>query len=219
MKKLTLVFLTLVLLGTESFAQAENYQNVRFDFGFSFPIPMSSRLSGGFGFTLEPKFQVTDKLTIGGRVGFYFMSGNGLGYIDAYDFDETNLELSVGGAVNASALGEYFLTEGRARPFVGMGLGYYVGGAASVSAVTIGGPEADVSADAYASPGISPTLGFHFGVLKLTVSYHLIFSGTDINVTVKGAGPSGVDEIYSQKESNDFIEFKLMLGIGGRPKN
>ena len=220
MKKLALLILPLLLITTDSYGQAENYQNVRFDFGFSTVMPMSSRLSGGFGLTLEPKYQMSDKHTIGLRTGFYFMSGNGLDYIDAYDFETTTGSISVGGAINMSVFNEYFLTEGRARPFVGVGLGYYGGGSASVGATVVGGAEADVSANAFASMGVSPTVGFHYGILKITASYHFLFSGTEVNISVEEAGPTGVTSVTSiQNESNNFLEFKLMLGIGGRPKN
>lgn len=220
MKKLTiLIFLSLFLI-LEGYSQAENYRFVRFDFGFSYVKPMSTRVSNGFGFTLEPKFQVSDKHTIGVRTGFYFMSGNSLNYIDAYDFETTPTSLSVGGAFNFSFFNEYFLTEGLGRPFVGMGFGFYGGGSASVTSATIvGGGTADVGADGYASLGLSPTVGFHFGVLKLTASYHYLFAETEVNVDVRDAGPSGVSSVsIIQNERNDFIEFKLMLGFGGGRK-
>ena len=216
----TTIFLTIIFV-TQSYGQAENYRLIRFDFGFSYVVPMSSRLSSGFGLTLEPKFQISDKHTIGVRTGFYFMSGNSLDYIDAYDFATTSTELSVGGAVNFSIFNEYFLTEGRGRPFVGIGLGFYGGGSAAVTSATIvGGGTANVGADGYAGMGLSPALGFHFGKLKLTASYHYIFSETEVNVDVKQAGPSGVSSVsIIQNERNDFIELKLMLGIGGGRKN
>ena len=220
MKKLTILSLLLLFFTANAFSQAENYRFVRFDFGFSYVKPMSSRLSNGFGFTLEPKFQVSDKHTIGARTGFYFMTSNSLNYIDAYDFETTPTELSVGGAFNFSFFNEYFLTEGQGRPFVGMGLGFYGGGSASVvSATIVGGGTADVGADGYASLGLSPTVGFHFGFLKLTASYHYLFAETEVNVDVRGAGPSGVSSVsIIQNERNDFIEFKLMLGFGGGRK-
>ena len=221
MKKLFILFFFITCFTFNSFSQAENYRLFRFDFGFSYVMPMSNRLSSGYGFTLEPKFQITDKHTFGIRTGVYFMTSNSLDFIDAYDFETTSAELSVGGAVNFSAFNEYFLTDGRARPFVGLGFGFYAGGSASVvSATVVGGETADVGADAYASMGLSPTVGLHFGVLKLTASYHFIFSGTQVNVTVEEAGPTGVTSVSSvQDESNDFLEFKLMLGIGGGRKN
>jgi hypothetical protein len=221
MKKYILLVLLIPCLMSDALSQSDNYRLVRFDFGFSYVAPMSSRLSSGFGFTLEPKFQVTDKHTIGLRTGFYFMTSNSLDYIDAYDFETVPTELSVGGAVNFSVYNEYFLTEGRGRPFVGVGFGFYGGGSASVTSATIvGGGTADVGADAFASMGLSPTAGFHFGVLKLTASYHYIFGGTEVNVDVREAGPSGVSSVsLIQKERNDFIELKLMLGIGGGRKD
>lgn len=221
MKKLFLIPLILLFFSSSSFGEEREYRLIRFDFGFSYAKPLSSRVSNGFGFTLEPKFQVTNKHTVGLRTGFYFMTGNSLNFIDDYDFATTSAELNVGGSFNLSFFNEYFLTEGMGRPFVGLGLGLYIGGSTSVaSATVVGGGTADVGADGYVSMGLSPTAGFHFGKLKLTASYHLIFNGTNVNVDVKGAGPSGVDSVsIIQKERNDFIEFKLMLGIGGGRKN
>ena len=75
-------------------------------------------------------------------------------------------------------------------------------------------------ASAFVGMGVSPTVGFHIGVLKLSASYNYIFNSTDVNVKEEIVSGNVVEEInLIQQESNNFITLKLMLGIGGGRKD
>ena len=107
------------------------------------------------------------------------------------------------------------------RPFIGTGLGFYAGGSASesVGSSTVGG-SISAEANAFDGLGISPTIGLHYGVLKLSTSYHLIFNSTDVTVKEEFNNSKTTETISTvQKESNNFIVLKLSLGIGGGRKN
>lgn len=218
MKKLLLPLLLLVCI-SDAFSQAENYRLVRFDFGFGYIMPSSNRFANGFGFSPELKFQLTDKHTIGGRMEIFVMVGD-----NAYVLQGTQLssqaELKTGAIVGFSMLNEYFLTDTKLRPFVGAGLGFYAGGSASESVdVTVNGGSLSAQASAFTGVGFSPTVGFHLGVLKMSFSYYLIMSQTDVNVKEEIVNGNLVEEInLVQEESNNFIVLKLMLGIGGGRK-
>ena len=129
MKKL-LFILILISFSLNGFSQAENYRLVRFDFGFSYIMPSSNRFANGYGFSPELKFQVTDKHTIGGKMEIYIMVGDN-GYVLQGTQLSSQAELKTGAIVGFSLLNEYFLTEGKLRPFVGAGLGWRFGFRAS----------------------------------------------------------------------------------------
>lgn len=219
MKKL-LFLLILISIAFEVVSQAENYRLVRFDFGFSYIMPSSNRFANGYGFSPELKFQVTDKHTIGGKMEIYVMVGD-----NTYVLQGTQLssqaELKTGAIIGFSLFNEYFLTEGKLRPFVGTGLGYYAGGSASESVdVNVAGGSLSAKTSAFVGMGISPTVGFHIGVLKLSASYYYIFNSTDVNIKEEIVNGNLVEEInLIQQESNNFITLKLMIGIGGGRKD
>lgn len=129
-------------------------------------------------------------------------------------------ELKTGAIVGFSLMNEYFLTDTKLRPFVGTGFGFYAGGSASESVnVNVAGGSISAEASAFAGMGLSPTAGFHIGPLKMSLSYYLIFSSTDVNVKEEIVSGNLVEEInLVQEESNNFIVLKLMLGIGGGRK-
>lgn len=219
MKKIALIF-TFGLLSIGAFSQAENYRLIRFDFGFSYIMPESNRFANGFGFSPELKFQLTDRHTIGGKLEVYAMVGDN-GYVLQGSQLSSQAELKTGAIVGFSILNEFFLTKSKVRPFIGGGLGFYAGGSASESVnVNVAGGSLSAEASGFTGLGISPTVGIHWGFLKLTASYNYIFNSTDVTVKERIDNGNYTEEIsLNQEESNNFITLKLMLGIGGGRKN
>lgn len=210
----------LLSLALNSLGQAENYRLVRFDFGFSYIMPSSNRFANGFGFSPELKFQLTDRHTLGGKIEIYAMVGDD-GYVIQGSQLSSRAELKTGAIVGISLLNEFYLTDTKVRPFIGTGFGFYAGGSASESVdINVAGGSLSAEANGFAGLGLSPTVGFHWGFLKLSASYNYIFNSTDVTVKERIENGNFTEEIsLIQEESNNFITLKLMMGIGGGRKN
>jgi len=128
MKK-SIILIALITLVQTSFAQ----QNKKFRLGFDV-LGFSSPISGGGGISvaLEPKFNLSNQLNIGLKLGVSAMAKE-------VDKKSANIQSTVLVGLTSDY---YFHKSGSFAPFIGVGLGQYNLGTVSVDLIkeTIGNP-------------------------------------------------------------------------------
>lgn len=175
--------------------RSENYQLIRVDVGFMVPLALGDFKGGGIGAAIEPKFNLSDQLSIGFR-----MEGDALFAVQT-------------GADGASAAlmgqgiyllkGNYFFGTGTVRPFLGLGMGLY--SLASVAG-NANGDSSGASIEAGRLFGTAAQAGLNLGGFRLAATYNVLFGKSDVEVAV------GEVEALSR----NFLGVELGFRIGGR---
>jgi len=178
-------------------AQAANYNPIRVDSGLSGTY-VSASGRGGFGAVVEPKFSIHDQISVGFRFEAAVMFGGSFGN------DSTKVDLGATAAVLAK--GEYLLTTGTVRPFVGLGLGVFDIVSQSVEA---GPMTSGVDQKAGRYFGVAPQLGIDLGRLRLAATYNAIL-GADVEVH-QMVGNINQTSSYSQ----NYLTFEMSVRFGG----
>lgn len=163
MKKILL--LVICLAATVSvYAQSENYQAFKVDIGFGYALPATdnSEIKGGPTFTIHPHYRLTDDLAVGIR-----LEGAALSYRDN-SLENPDLKLAVLASYCATA--EYYLANGRFRPFIGAGAGYFYQSKISTDSNTSG----LISYGGNTKFGYFPEVGFEIGHLRVMVDYDVL---------------------------------------------
>lgn len=179
-------------------AQAANYNPIRVDSGLSGTY-VSASGRGGFGAVVEPKFSIHDQVSVGFRFEAAVMFGGSFG-------SDGSTKMELGAAAAVLAKGEYLLTTGTIRPFVGLGLGMIDIASQSVAA---GPMTAAIDQRAGRYFGVAPQLGIDLGRMRLAATYNAIL-GADIEVhqTI-----GGVDQ--SASYSQNYLTFEMSFRFGG----
>jgi hypothetical protein len=208
------VLTALVVLATAPLAraEAENYQAVRVDLTFFAAYAPADAISWGGGVALEPKWNFTDQLSAGLR-------------LEAAGFITQDVKVGPPGSSQASvsqgaravtaieAKGDYYLTTSWARPFVGLGLGWYRIGAASQSLSASGPGTASVvqTAGAFSGFGAAPQLGINLGGFRLAATYNVLFGGDLVTVTQTVGSPTPT----RTKIAKNYFAFEIGGTFGG----
>lgn len=187
-------------------AQAPSYQPVRVDLTAYAAYASADATSWGVGAALEAKYNATDHLAVGAR-----FEGAGFVTQEVTVGSGTSTSVSQGarGVSAYSAKAEWYLTASPARPFVGLGLGYYRIGAGTQS-VSSGGTVVQTAA-AFRGFGVSPQLGVNFGGFRMAATYHLI-GGGDMTVVTQAVGTTPREVTLAK----NFFAFEIGGTIGGR---
>ncbi len=187
-------------------AQSELYQPVRVDLTAYAAYASADATSWGAGAALEAKYNVTDNLAAGLR-----FEGAGFVTQEVTIGSGADTTVSQGArAVSAFSLkGEWYFGTASARPFVGLGLGYYRIGAGTQSASN--GGTVVQTATAFRGFGASPQVGVNFGAFRLAATYHLI-GGGDMTVVSQAVGATTPTEVTLAK---NFFAFELGGTMGG----
>ncbi len=159
MKKLLIAALFFVV-STATFAQAEYHTPFRWDIGMHYARP--SNYGVGIGIFTEPKYLVTDNISVGIRA-------------EATILGRLKLANAIGGGslgwvTSLLAISDYHFGETRFRPTVGIGAGLFRPTAASYSVGDILPELARGS-----KFGVSPRIGFDMGHFRLSADYNFIF--------------------------------------------
>jgi outer membrane protein W len=192
-----LAFAALVAGAHAAHAQAANYQPIRVDSGLVGTYASASG-RGGFGAIVEPKFAIHDQVSVGLRFEGAVMFGG--------SFGNDSTKVSLGAVASALAKGEYLLTTGTVRPFVGLGLGVFDIVSQSVEA---GPMTSSVDQRAGRYFGVAPQIGIDLGRLRLAATYNAIL-GADVEVhqTV-----GNIDQTASY--SQNYLTFEMSFRFGG----
>lgn len=170
-----LVLAALVLaVATPAVATSENYQPFRVDTGISFLYGDADIAEYGIGGYVEPKYNLTDRLAVGLRIG-------GAALIpESVSVGSESMSMGVRAISTYMAKVDYFLTTSSVRPFVGFGAGLFRVGAMDQSADSGGVVQ---KAEVFDGFGIAPQVGVNFGGFRLAATYNLITGGDRIVVT------------------------------------
>lgn len=173
MKKISFV-LALVATGLFVNAQSTAFKPVKVDVAFGYASPSGKGAKGGMLFAIEPKFAITNNITVGLR-------GEGAIMAQA-EIDQATGELKSGSVkANASylATGDYYLTTSSFRPFAGVGAGIY-----SVAGATADQNTGEVQAGK--KFGFMPRAGFEAGHFRTAIEYNFVGKTGTINNSYLG---------------------------------
>ncbi len=167
---LSVTLFALLLSSGVSQAQSRGYRPFKFDIttGYS-RLSDAGDLSGGFNFSLEPKFNITDQIAAGLKVEFAFL---GL----ATSGSETLLAATQG----TQLTGEYYFGESTVRPYVGLGLGVFK------NYIFYSDSDTDES-EVYTGDsqfGFSPRAGLQIGHFRLGAEYNLVKDANYFSVKI-----------------------------------
>lgn len=190
-------FVAVAVVASLARAEAENFQPVRVEATLVVARGSGDIGAWGVGLAIEPKYNLTDQLSIGLR-----LEGTGMvsQTISPSLLGGADVSMSARAVVAFLAKVDYYLTTSSTRPFVGLGAGYYSIGSANSG--TTG-----VTAEAFNGFGLFPQLGVNFGHFRMALGYHAILGGSQALV-IAGA-PTGLDL------SKNYFAFEIGGTFGG----
>ena len=110
------IILLVVLAGMTTLvkAQSTEFHAFKWDFGFGYATPSQGNTVAGATFTLQPHYRFSNDFALGLRFeAAAILYDNGTGH-------------KQGSAIGSSCLtGEFYLSDGGFRPFIGAGVGLY----------------------------------------------------------------------------------------------
>ncbi|MBS1626811.1 MAG: hypothetical protein JSR09_04875 [Bacteroidetes bacterium] len=170
MKKSLILFITVLCTSTLLHAQSNNevsskkFKAFKFDIGIGYATPSngSSNAVGGFTFTLEPHYRLSDALAVGLR-----FEGAALGFKDL----SNNVTVSV--LSSYCATGEYYFSNNGFRPFAGAGFGIFTQQSVTVNS----GSSTTVTTPGQSNFGFFPRLGFETGHFRMSGEYNSVDNG------------------------------------------
>ncbi|NNC94685.1 MAG: hypothetical protein HKN92_03925 [Chitinophagales bacterium] len=196
MKNLLMIVVLITATTACSFGQDRKYSKVKGELGLTGDILTGKMSGGGFGAFAELKYNVTDRISTGIRLGGDVLLGGKV----------TGSTTSIGARAAASFLakGEYYLTDSKVRPFAGLGMGVYSTGSSTSTVSESGG--ASASATGGTSFGVMPQFGANFGSFRMALQYHILTSKEQVSVNVGQVESIG----------RNWLSFDLGFTIGGK---
>ena len=169
MKKLLLSVLGVMMFVGVSTAQ--EYKPFKLGLGLGYTMPSNG--GGGILFDFEPAYRINDAIAVGLRIETAAMARS-IG-------DE---EGSVSGNASYTLNGQYYLSNNKFRPYVGVGLGIY-----SLASVSVGTTSGVAAGSEF---GFYPRIGFDLGHFNVNLDYNLIpasegFDGNGESVDIKNS--------------------------------
>ncbi|MBL6448880.1 outer membrane beta-barrel protein [Fulvivirga sp. 29W222] len=192
-----LLSITLLLIGAVA-VNAQEYKPFKLGLGLGYASPSDG--GGGVLFEVEPAYRLSDEIAIGLRLGSAAMA-RAIGATEG----------SVSGNASYTVNGQYYLSNEKFRPYVGVGVGVF--SLASVSSsVTIGGTTATAAASSESKIGFYPRVGFDLGHFNVNIDYNIIGASSPDVVVTGGTGTVEVDDI-----KNSYLGVRIgAFFFGGR---
>ncbi|HEY4149562.1 MAG TPA: hypothetical protein VGM41_11560 [Chitinophagaceae bacterium] len=195
MKKLLFLFLAVLCF---NFSQAQTFNPFKVDLAVGAAIPNGSGAKGGVLLSLEPKYAVISRLSVGLRIEAAIMAR---GYVSG---DGSSASASVSAAASYIATSDYYYTNSFFRPFSGVGLGLYRFASASID-----NSGNDVGTAAGSKFGTMVRSGFELGHFRFAVEYNIIGKNTQTYID----GSTG--DKYTVSSKNSYMGIKLGFFFGG----
>lgn len=193
MKK-TLALACFILALQISHAQDRIFKPFKVNMAFGYAQPTGTGAKGGAAFSLEPKYAVLEQLSVGLRLQ---VAATGRAD-ESGDLEEVKANASY------AAMGDYYFTNTRFRPFAGLGAGYF-----QVAGLSVASDNESVSVDGKFGGVLRG--GFEFGHLRAEAEYNLIGASQAFDFTTGQK---------TEKVQNRYWGIKLGFNIGGgRYKN
>jgi hypothetical protein len=199
MKKL--LTLILIIVSSVSFVKAQVFSPFKVDLAVGGAIPQGSGARGGVLFSLEPKYAVISRLSVGLRMEAAIMARG------FQSTDGSSASADVAASASYLVTSDYYYTNFSFRPFTGVGAGIYSFANASFSSQAIGGSSG-------ARFGTMVRSGFEAGHFRMAVEYNIV--GKSSQTTVDGS--TGAKTTISSRNSYMGVKIGFFIG-GGRRKD
>jgi len=181
------ILLLLMIISNYVFAQEAN----KFRFGINTGLIFQNGSTGGVG-EIEPKFNITDELNIGLKIGSAFINKT---YDKTYDLQTVNTVVQ---PYLLLTVNKYFdVTNSKFIPFVGAGLGY----------VSISEYEDDIYIQPKSGLGGMAQGGFEFGKFRFALEYNFFPKSL-------AADSYSSNTIYNLKNSYFGLNIGVVFGGG-----
>ena len=188
MRKITITITLTLLCGSfTAFSQSETFKPFKVDLGLLAAVPTGRVVGSGFGFYLEPKYAISDAISLGLRAERVIF-GPGEKYRGG-----TSSVTVVG---SYTVTGDYYFTTSKIRPFAGVALGIYTLGKLDANVGCAGGITADESRSLGTKFGFAPRVGVSLGHARLALAYNVILD-------------------QPKNFSKSYLAFKLGVEFGG----
>lgn len=179
------IFLLLVTLFSVT-SKAQDYKPVEWDILRLGAIIPSENTTSGVSISTEPRFNISNKFSAGLRLG-----------VDVYGSSPIENVVDIGVSTSLYLLGDYYFSnKGNKRAFAGLGLGTHAGLEVTATIDEDGEIIEEETRDFGTYYGITPRIGYEFGILRISGEY---------NFTLDKAVP-------------DVLGIHLGLTIGGRKR-
>jgi outer membrane protein X len=165
------------------------FKPFKVDVSLGYAIPQGTGAKGGLIFAVEPKYAVTEAISVGLRLEGAAMV-RGLSNTN----DPDNLDGEVSAAGSYLATGDYYFSTNKFRPFLGGGFGLY-----QIASATIVNGSSNLETPSSSEFGGMIRGGFEAGHFRLGVEYNFVPETTFQNNTFK----------------NGYLGIKLGVCIGG----
>lgn len=182
-------------------ASAQEFKPFKVNLSLGFAKPLGVGASGGVLFGIEPKYGLNDNIDLGVRLesalvarGVTVMGESATGDV---------------AAINSAVLtGNYLLSTGGFRPFIGLGLGLFNVASAGVVTVDNGQTDEDVTFSQATKFGAMVRAGFKTGHFVLGVEYNAISASDGLRI-------SSSANVGTISIKNSYLGVKLGFDIGG----
>lgn len=182
MKKMNNKIFFCLLLATLGYTASAQDRSIKMDVSIGSAMTFGEVKSYGISAAVEPKYFFNKRIAAGLRLEGDVLFG---GKIEA---EAQNVDVQMTSRAAQLIKGEFYLTEGKTRPFIGLMGGRYT--QANIGSSSSG--SATIKAGVYY--GYAPELGVTFNNFRISAMYHFI-PGTDL-VTVSTGSPIEVERNY-----------------------
>ena len=195
MKRILLVLFTLVTFS----AKAQEFKPFKVNLSLGFAKPLTGSASGGFLFAVEPKYGLSDNIDVGVRLESALVARG-------VTVNGNTTTGDIAGLTSALLTGNYLISTGSFRPFVGAGVGVFSVASGGTITVTDGQTPQDVTFSSQTKFGGMVRAGFKTGHFVLGVEYNAVPVST---VSTIQASSIKLDS------KNSYLGIKLGFDIGG----
>jgi outer membrane protein X len=181
-----------------TFSHAQIFNPFKVDQAVGGAIPNGSGAKGGVLFSLEPKYAVISRLSVGVRIEAAIMAR---GYVSS---DGSTASANVSAAASYIATSDYYYTNSVFRPFTGVGAGLYRFASASIES-----SGNKVGTTAGSRFGTMVRSGFEVGHFRFAVEYNIIGKNTQTYTDASSGNK------YTVTSRNSYMGVKLGFFFGG----
>ena len=161
-----LIIAVVMVCGVAISAQSQDFAPFRVDGGVGYGIPFTDGFDGGVLLYLEPKYAVTNNISVGARWEGSLFAGASIGG------EKASAKLNSA----FMATGDYYFNSNKFRPFAGLGLGAYSMAGASIDSSIPGVGSTSVEVEGTTSFAALLRAGFDFSHLRVAASYNIAFA-------------------------------------------
>ncbi len=201
-----------------SMAQKPIPKPFKVDVSLGYGKPLGNDSKAGLLFSIEPKYSLTNRITVGFRIEASAINMMGKRSDVNYSSEAssfTKLSSRNDRAESYVLTADYYLSKGKIRPFVGAGFGLYK---------VIPAENLNFQSGSYARAiqedkkiGGLIRAGVEAGHFRLSMEYNLVPKSAGVQIVESSA--NGVSFINTPAVKNSYLGIKLGVTIGGGRKN